>query len=443
MSFFTKIFKHKEEFTEPENITFGRYSDSYKDHIQYDAWDKSLDEFENENYLSAYHLFFSYLRDEKENNVIWREENGKIVFELYQGSKKITGTANQHTLKATARIAKAEELSVSLMRRLLEKNFSLKFCRLGIDENDHLLVIFDTYTLDGSPYKLYFALKELAIQADKFDDLLLDEYKELQALDIDHIQDIPTASKEIKYNFLQHKISTVLNEIDNGSLDATKYPSGIGYLLLDLLYKLDYLLKPEGVMMETLERNHRYYFAKEEKDQLEKNAHLSKEFAKMLKRPANEYFKEFYKVRTTFGITKSTQHDRVMNFIDGELRHMQWYAENGHQRVALAIPSFIVGYCLFNYAAPAPDRALFNLFYRITNPAYFDALGFSPKLYNLDKGNFNEKMIKKAIDNITKEHQATFTQLKPDTSSLDFSSLTQFSRTYLLMIRNLDLTTED
>ena len=63
----------------------------------------------------------------------------------------------------------------------------MNFGRFALGESNELLVVFDTYTLDGSPYKLYFALKEMATQADKFDDLLLDEFDMLKPVEVSHL----------------------------------------------------------------------------------------------------------------------------------------------------------------------------------------------------------------------------------------------------------------
>ena len=61
------------------------------------------------------------------------------------------------------------------MRRLVESNYVLEYSRYGLDDDDNLVIKFDTSALDASPYKLYYALKEVAANADKQDDLLLDE----------------------------------------------------------------------------------------------------------------------------------------------------------------------------------------------------------------------------------------------------------------------------
>ncbi len=443
MGLLDRIFGGKEEAISQPDITFGRYSDSYKTDANYDSWDLALEKFEQEDYLDSYREFFKYLRDEGEDNVKWEEKDGTIHFEIYQGSKKITGFANNKKLKAEAKVARSQFLNVGFMRRLIEQNFSLKFSRFALDVDHNISVVFDSYTLDGSPYKLYYALKEVATQADKQDDLLIDEFKMLEPLDTSHLQDLPEWEKEVKYNFIQAQVQKVLDEIASGVLNRDQYPGGISYLLLNLIYKLDYLVKPEGYMMETLERVHRRYFAKGDKPLVEKNALLCKELQKLLDRPREEFFKEMYRVKTTFGITTPVNHDRVVGFIDGELNHMDWYFDNNHHNVALAIPGYIVGYCMFNYAIPKPDRDLFHLYFEIVEADYFRKLGFHLNYYDFDNQKLNKKAIRKAIDRIVDDNRSRFTRLTPATGSLNFDSIEAFAKSYLLMIRNLDLTKMD
>ena len=79
-------------------------------------------------------------------------------------------------LRCSARIAKGEQLNVGLLRRLIEHNYGLKYSRYALDAEGYITIVFDTFLLDGSPYKLYYALKEIATHADKQDDLLISEF---------------------------------------------------------------------------------------------------------------------------------------------------------------------------------------------------------------------------------------------------------------------------
>ncbi|MEL6276623.1 MAG: hypothetical protein AAFU03_16105, partial [Bacteroidota bacterium] len=158
-----------EDSSQP-SFRFGRYTDAYKSPANYVAWDEALTAFEEEDFSAAFAAFFRYLRDEEEDNVRSQREGDKLYFEFYQGSKRVTGFADNHQLRATARIVRLGAAPSSLLQRLTALNYELKYSRFAIDKERCLTIVFDTLLHDASPHKLYHALKEMALQADKQDD---------------------------------------------------------------------------------------------------------------------------------------------------------------------------------------------------------------------------------------------------------------------------------
>jgi hypothetical protein len=439
MSIFNRLFGNNTTDQEEPKIRFGRYSDAYKATDALTAWDKAQAYFEREQYLRCYESFFAYLKDEDEDNVRINKVMGGLSFEVYQGSKKITGLATPLSVKAEAKIVKAESFNVGIMRRLLEQNFSLKYSRFALDDEGNICILFDTSTIDGSPYKLYYALQEVATKADKQDDLLLEEFKQLEIVEASHLKPLPQAEKEVKYAFIHKAITNTLKEVESSTLQDKSFARSIGYLLLDLVFKLDYLIKPEGFMMETLEHIHRKYYENDRLPVAQKNKILCEGLRDLLKRPKEDFFKEMYLVRSTFGITHTVNHDRVASFIANELPTMDWYEQNGLDTLALSIPGFVVGYCMFNYAVPKPDRELLHLYYHITESDYFKSLGFSKQFYDPVQATFDKRSIKKVIQKICDTNSDRYPNLNPDLSLLNFDNLVVFSRSYLNMIQALNL----
>lgn len=442
MGFFDKIFGKNFEPEQQPDIQFGRYTDSYKSPAQYDAWDIALEKFEAKDYLESYSNFFNYLNDKKENNVVWSRENGSIKFKIFQGSKIIIGTADNKEFRATSKVVKTESLNIGFMRRLVETNFDLKYSKFALDNDNNIVIVFSTSSLDSSPYKLYFALKELATNADKQDDLLLDEFDSLTPLSNTHVKEISITEKEAKFQFIHEKIDSVLQEIDSGKLSPDKYPGAIAYLLLDLCFRLDFLISSEGYMTDLLERMQRKYFENDGKATAQKNLAMKKEFSKLLKRPKEDYFKEMYQVKATFGITSPVNLDKIVSFIKGELGNMDWYHENNHEKVALAIPGYITGYCLFNYAVPKPIRELFLLYFQISEMEYFKKLGFT-NTYWKDTKTLDSKAIKRAFEHIEHVNKEVYTKFKINESAIDFGSFPVFSKTLLLQFQQFDLSKRD
>jgi hypothetical protein len=441
MSFWERLFGSKAEPTKQPVVRFGRYTDSYKEKPQYDAWEESLKHYESNNYLESYRAFMLYLRDEKVDNVRWVDTEGGLEFELLQGSKRVTGTATAQRVVAEARIAHAHDLSVAIMRRLVESNYVLEYSRYALDNDNNLVIKFDTHALDASPYKIYYALKEIAVNADKQDDLLLDEFgKMLEPIDMGSKSELGSDEKEAKWAFLTKKIESTLEQIDKGKLEAEKYPGAVAYLLLDTAYRLDYLTTPEGFMMETIERMHRSFFAGDDKTALQKNIAMRRELEKVKNRSKELIISELYDTTSTFGILQPKGHDTLANLIEGELTNMPWYEENGHDDVAMAITGYIVGNALFSYALPKPDREFLGFYYRVMETDYFQSLGFTPPYLDSKTGKFDDKKIKQTIKDMAAKHLDKYPKLAPDVTVLEFKSPIAFARTYLKMLKNLDFT---
>lgn len=438
MGLFDGWFGRTAKKEEQPNIKFGRYSDSYKSEEQYEAWQNSLDKFDDGDHFSAYADFFYYLGDPRDENVIYqRLGDTHFSFELYQGSKKITGYADGRKFRAEAKVVKADEIHVGFMRRLLEKNFTLKYSRFSLDENEDISIVFDTYLLDGSPQKLYYALNELATSADKMDDLLVNEFDMLHPIANEHVKEISEEEKEAKYLFIKKTLEQALEHINYGKLDANLYPKAIGYILLDTIYKLDYLIKPEGYMMETFERINRDYFMQDERSIVEKNRGFRKTLEKLQKRPKEAFFEEMYGTLSTFGVTQVIAHDRLKGFIDEVIKEHDWYVRNKHYDVALAMTGYIVGYSLFYWAVPRPDRELLHLYYQIIESDFFDSLGYDIDFYNDEK--FNKYAIRREINEIIKSNKKQFDILVVDSYLLDYSNKHDFARSFLMMIHEMEV----
>lgn len=396
-------------------------------------------DFDEENFLEAFQAFFAYLRDPEEDNVKFQLEGEKLYFELYQGSKRITGFADHTQFRAQARIARLGQVPGSLFQRLAAENYELKYGRYAIDEARCLCLVFDSDLSDASPHKLYTALKEIALKADKQDDLLVSEYRELLPVEISHLRQLKPEEKKAKLAFLTEKVDETLDYLKSNHLNPEEHPGAIAYLLLDLIYKLDYLLIPEGHTMEALERMHRMYFAHERDQPVTfKNVRLIGELQELRQRAPESFKEELYAGKSTFGLTLPVSHDRVSRNIRRDLRNMDWYQDNGYPKVALALPGYIIGYSLFNYAPPPPVRDLFHLYYRIRENDYFQRLGYQQAFLSAD-GRPARRAIRSAIQEVTDRHRWEYPRLRPALAQLDYNNLTNFSRKYLEMIVDLDL----
>ena len=120
---------------------------------------------------------------------------------------------NANKISASANIAEFENLPVAIMRKLLEMNYSLDYCRFAIN-NNRVVIKFDTFAEACPPARLYYALRELALRADKQDDLLINEFDVLKPFDYHRIE-LPSEIKETKYKYLMKWINEVLAKVES------------------------------------------------------------------------------------------------------------------------------------------------------------------------------------------------------------------------------------
>ena len=150
MGLLDRLFGEDELVKDLPALKFGRYSDAYKNSEQYDHWDEAISLFDKDQYFKSYEHFFEYLKDENEDNLDWSNDGTELSFQILQGSKIIKGLANQKRVTVNTKVAKCTSLNVGFLRRLVEVNFDLKYCRYAIDDDNNIVLIFTSLSIDLS-----------------------------------------------------------------------------------------------------------------------------------------------------------------------------------------------------------------------------------------------------------------------------------------------------
>src|SRR2546421_1776811 len=378
--------------------------------------------------------FFDYLKDEEENNVIYERNGTDGKFELLQGSKIVRGEYNDQFLKAEVTLARMPKPSTPVMRRLLEMNFNLFYSRFAMD-NDRLNMRFDSDMSTATPNKLYYGLKELATKADKQDDLLVQNFSVLEKADIEHVEPLPEEEKAIKFEYLQKWIVDTLEYVK--TLDADKFSGGIAYLLLALVYRIDYLIAPEGPIMNELEAIPDIYFKKDNRPTGEKNLAMLEAFQKIQSKTREEVYPFLFKSRHTFAIVTPQNYKTIVDAIKGSHQNMIWYRDNGFPLIANQIIEYGFSYCQYSYSLPRPLSELFRLFMHINYGAYFAGVGFIEKYYADERKDFARNEIEEEIKNIVNFWRAKYPKLNFDTEILRFDSLLNFNYSFTRELTNL------
>jgi len=436
MGFWDKILPGKKKVS--PQFSFGRFTDAYKSKEQYAAWDESLRLFEEGQVLLSIKQLLEYLKNEKSDNVLIDDKAIPFQFTIYHGSKQIQCIVDDHKFRAESKVAHCKELNVGFMRKAVEYNYNMNYSRFALDPDNNLCLLFDSVIAEAAPYKIFYGLKELALQSDKEDDILIDEFEYLEPLQNQHIVRLGEAEIKTKLAFIREKINKALSQDVIGKLNPKRFQGALTYVYLSVIYGIDYLVKPEGPLLEIISKLHIRYF-ETPSEHVETKVNLLENGLKEINEITDEEIsKELYEVISTFGITSPANHNTVSQFIDAEMQAMKWYEENKHTEVCIAICNYITGYCLYNFAMPAPDHALFHLYYEIVEREYFQKLGIENNYWDNERKMPDADSVYERIEQILDEHKLNFPNL-PVTANLDDTSIVSFLKSYLTFIKNLQI----
>ncbi|MEY4927282.1 MAG: hypothetical protein RI894_1718 [Bacteroidota bacterium] len=433
------------------NIRFGRYCDAYKKSNKLADWQQATQAFDQANYIQSYIHFFNYLRDDSVKNVELSENQAGINFSFFQGSKHIMGFASHKHILASAKVAHCETLSVGFMRRLLDRNATLLYSSFSLDDNNDIVIRFTSLTSDCSPQKLYQALKELAIAADKEDDILIRDFSLLQALNNEHIKPLQSKQIALKYAFLNDNNKKVLAAA--AALDPKRYAGGAAFLMLDWAYKIDYLIAPEGFTMDICDKVHHHYFNNSGFNNSglnssggislnERTSLMQRELLQLNQLSLQKLEAELYTTISTFGISKAADLTEIIPLIDIQLPAIQHFMLLRKHDVAEAIIGYVIGFCFFSYAVPKPVRRLFQLWYIVCESQYFKDLGLHYDFYDSTAKMFSTKNkveILAEIDFLQAKYAASHPHFQFNKTALNFADLASFGYSLLAEIRNLRL----
>ncbi len=423
------------------NIRFGRYCDAYKTDSKLADWHQATQAFEQANYVESYTHFFNYLRDDVVKNVAFEVDEKGVNFNFFQGSKHIIGYATAEKVIASAKIAHCDSLGVGFMRRLLDRNATLLYSSFSLDESNDIVIRFTSLTVDCSPQKFYQALKELAITADKEDDILIRDFPLLRPVSNEHIRPIAAEVAQLKHSFLIANNKRILTTAT--ALDPKRYAGGAAFLMLDWAYKIDYLIAPEGFTMDICDKVHQHYFSGDSSITLnDRTMLMQRELMQLNQLSLEKLEEELYTTISTFGISKAAALTEIIPLIDIQLPAIHHFILLRKPEIAEAIVGYVIGFCFFSYAIPKPVRRLFQLWYIISENQYFKSLGFRYDFYDSTTKTFsanNKANILAEMDFFHAKYAAAFPHFHINKSKLNFTDISSFGYSLLAEIRTLNI----
>jgi hypothetical protein len=216
-----------------------------------------------------------------------------------------------------------------------------------------------------------------------------------------------------------------------------KYPGAMSYHLLSFIYKTDFLIKPEGFIMESIKKVHDIHLSGYNNIH-EKNAQMLKTIQSLVPVTYDLFEKEIYKVISTFGEAAPADLAKIEEIIDLQYEEALWYHTQGHKSSALAIWDYVAGMIVYNYALPKPLEELFIIYFQVRENTFFVHLGFE-SFYRKKKNQIHLKSVIQEIKNVKNKYQKRYVGLEIDTRILDGSTDYHFAQSFMMMIRDMNM----
>ncbi len=436
IKFFNQVF-HKNR-TEEYPFRLGKYSDRNKSVEQLNAWTNSLELFEKNNYLEAIENFFEFLKDPKVENLTYVKKNDKIEFYFYQGSKQIKGIANAETICVFSDIVIFEKLDNSFAERLLSLNYNLKFCKFSVKENK-IICELTLYSQMCNPTTLYYALRELAITADRYDDLLFMLYRNITPVNVSHIKQLPEKELGVKLKYFKKWTKELLNNLSN--LDALKYANGRSFLMIGYLYKIYYLLSPEGELLEIIRGVVNDFHNPEVASDLERNAKVYKKIVKLSEYSDERLAKSLYSVYAVFPTVPPSEPQKIINFINKEVGKIDWYEDNNHLEIALSVTDYIIGYSSYHFDNEPVMVELYNVYWEVMYSDFFKEMG--AKHLSVEKERIIYYILNNKFNSINLVAKKYYKKFNFNIKHLNIANELQFAVSFIYELINLNFEKSD
>lgn len=418
--------------------SFGRGINANLSKDEEDLFNKSYDAFEKKEILDGYEYFLksieNYSNQTSNKNITINRTADKIDFEIFQGTARVVGLITQQKLTAYVVITKKIDAHVALKRYLLERNYQLTYSYYASDDKYiKLMLSLDNITM--SPHKVFYPLREIALNADFDKEYSKSEFINVNIEDIQHLLSVDESELKLKYNFMQQWIDETLLKI--ASLPSNDNAGMQSFILLYLLFKIDYLIAPKYNFYQKISKKTVEYFNDDNSIVEAKNEELL-EFMDDIKKMTFEEFKtNFYTAKYTFNPSERASHEEIEIFINESLIKVRWYKNNRFTQIIPIIYKYIALYLMYNYGLNPVTKNLLHILVEIQNPEFFSALGYIP-LYDKENNSFAKRAILSRIEDTIFTYQNRFKLLKPFGSELNFTSLNEFSNSFYLQIKNLN-----
>ena len=441
MSFLSYIFDRvsdKPHTRRRPEIKFGRFAEP-EETDEMAAVRNAADKLYKEgDFLGAYVSFFEYMRMQggPAVEIVFNEDTQMLHFDIIQGSKIVKGAITAGEVFTWADIATFDTLDVALMRSLLTQNTNFAYCKFAVYDN--IISLMQRCPIkDMSPGAFNEMLSEIAITSDSVDDVLVEQFPNLHAINTENIISLPESEISAKIKFLHEWIHDAQQQVQTTVDDPTRT-----YIILTAIFKILYLISPEGSLLHHFRQIYSIYangYNPEERNSPEINHKMLTELEDIDKKSDNELKSSIYKVRAVFPEISYMAFAEMAESLNSHFVLIDTCIDSGRYDLVQTMCEYAAGLNHVHHGMPSAAQDLLLIFWRVLNQDYFNALGFDDEFISPHSQTLAAIKISKEIDETIKKYTKVYPNLSFNTANLDFGTIPGFAYTFLKEFAALEI----
>ncbi|MBR4441049.1 MAG: hypothetical protein IKS00_05805, partial [Bacteroidales bacterium] len=419
-------------------IKFGRFAEP-EETDEMAAVRNAADKLYKEgDFLGAYVSFFEYMRMQggPAVEIVFNEDTQMLHFDIIQGSKIVKGAITAGEVFTWADIATFDTLDVALMRSLLTQNTNFAYCKFAVYDN--IISLMQRCPIkDMSPGAFNEMLSEIAITSDSVDDVLVEQFPNLHAINTENIISLPESEISAKIKFLHEWIHDAQQQVQTTVDDPTRT-----YIILTAIFKILYLISPEGSLLHHFRQIYSIYangYNPEERNSPEINHKMLTELEDIDKKSDNELKSSIYKVRAVFPEISYMAFAEMAESLNSHFVLIDTCIDSGRYDLVQTMCEYAAGLNHVHHGMPSAAQDLLLIFWRVLNQDYFNALGFDDEFISPHSQTLAAIKISKEIDETIKKYTKVYPNLSFNTANLDFGTIPGFAYTFLKEFAALEI----
>ena len=291
--------------------------------IDIQEWTRAVDSFDAKQYKESLIHLFNYINRSLLKGVDRKKD---FKFSHMQGSAEITIEVSDRKFKVESPIVYVTEETnlVALLRRVAEINFSTLDIEQIVFEDNLLIFRYETPLEASHPGKIYNLLNNIALRADDYDDIFIEEYgaKRYKELDVEYL------SKEEKQETIKY-IREILKETESYSQQFVedRRENYRWDIIVITLLRLSNMLYMQGRLRTDLIKNIEFMYDGE----IEFNQRINKglQYIKELQEYSDEYYeKNLYHAEQFFSLRWRATPTILQERIEGHKKTLNSMIEN-------------------------------------------------------------------------------------------------------------------